>query len=228
MGTTGKPVYMVSGSKGGVGKSIVAMALIHYFQKKEEALLLIDADTANPDVGKAYGKIVDTAHYNLDERDGWMDLSNGLAEKSECTVVINTPARSGEGVRLYGSLLTESIAELDRDLVTLWVINSQRDSLQLLKDYLETITVGTTHVLRNIYHGPERKFELYNNSKIRGIVEAQGKTLNFPDVADRISDQLHSERLTIQRVIETAPVGNRAEVNRWVRECGIVFDEVVQ
>jgi hypothetical protein len=46
-------------------------------------------------------------------------------------------------------------------------------------------------------------------------------------VADRISDLLHSERLTIEKVIEIAPIGNRAEVNRWVKECASVFDGVV-
>jgi hypothetical protein len=223
-----KPVYMISGSKGGVGKSIVSMALTHYLLKREEALLLVDADTANPDVGKAYGKAVETAYFNLDEKEGWMDLANVLGEHSDRTVVINTPARSGEGVKLYGTLLTESMQELDRELVTLWVINSQRDSLQLLKEYVDAIQSGTTHVMRNLYHGPERKFELYNSSKIRSAIEAQGKTVNFPEVADRISDQLHSERMTIQKVIETAPVGNRAEVNRWVKECASVFAEVVQ
>lgn len=222
-----KPVYMVNGSKGGVGKSIFSMAIIHYLGKRDQKVLLIDADTANPDVGKAYGKTIETRYINLDERDGWMDLVNCLAEELDHTVVINTPARSSEGVKLYGALLTESLAEIKRDLVTLWVINSQRDSLQLLKEYMDTVNTGTTHVIRNLYHGPERKFELYNNSKIRTAVEAQGKTLNFPEVADRISDQLHSERLTIQRVIETAPVGNRAEVNRWVKECAAIFDEVV-
>lgn len=223
----GKPVYMVSGSKGGVGKSIVSMAMVHYLGKRGEKILLIDADTANPDVGKAYSKTIETRYINLDERDGWMDLVNCLAEQQDHTVVINTPARSGEGVKLYGTLLTESLAEITRQLVTLWVINSQRDSLQLLKEYMDTVNTGITHVFRNLYHGPERKFELYNSSKIKTAVEAQGKTFNFPEVADRISDQLHSERLTIQKVIETAPVGNRAEVNRWVKECAMVFDEVI-
>ena len=37
----GKPVYMVSGSKGGVGKSIVSMSLIHYLSKRDEKLLLM-------------------------------------------------------------------------------------------------------------------------------------------------------------------------------------------
>jgi hypothetical protein len=219
-------VLMVSGSKGGVGKSIVSMALSHYLLKRNEDVLLVEADTANPDVGKAYGKTVETVYLNLDEKEGWMDLANRLAENPNQSAVINTPARSGEGVKLYGALLSDSLSELQRKLLTLWVINSQRDSLQLLREYLDSMHAGTTYVLRNLYHGPERKFELYNSSKIRETVEIAGKTLNFPDVADRISDQLHSERLTIEQVIATAPLGNRAEVNRWVRECAMVFEQV--
>jgi Mrp family chromosome partitioning ATPase len=67
----GKPVYMVSGSKGGVGKSIVSMSLIHYLSKRDEKLLLIDADTANPDVGKAYGKLKPSTSTWTERTDGW-------------------------------------------------------------------------------------------------------------------------------------------------------------
>ena len=219
-------VWMVSGSKGGVGKSIVSMALTHFLLKRSEEVLLIEADTANPDVGKAYGKSVETLYLNLDEKDGWMDLADRLAEHPKQTAVINTPARSGEGVKLYGSFLSESLGELDRALVTLWVINSQRDSLQLLREYLDAMQCGMAYVLRNLYHGPERKFELYNASKLRETIESRGKTLNFPDVADRISDQLHSDRFTIEDVIANAPLGNRAEVNYWVKECAAAFEQV--
>lgn len=222
----GAAVWMVSGSKGGVGKSIVSMALTHYLLKRGEEVLLVEADTANPDVGKTYGQSLETLYLDLDEKEGWMDLVNRLAERPDQTAVINTPARSGEGVKLYGTLLAESLKEIKRDLVTLWVINSQRDSLQLLREYLDSMLSGTTHVLRNLYHGPERKFELYNGSKIRETIEVKGKTLNFPDVADRISDQLHSDRFTIDQVISNSPLGNRAEVNRWVRECAVIFEQV--
>lgn len=65
-------VVMVSGSKGGVGKSIVSMALTHTLLKRGDDLLLVEADTANPDVGKAYGKTVEN---NLSEpgRKGRLD-----------------------------------------------------------------------------------------------------------------------------------------------------------
>jgi Mrp family chromosome partitioning ATPase len=92
---------MVSGSKGGVGKSTVSMALVHYLTARSEELLLIEADTANPDVGKSYSKMVETVNVNLDEKEGWMDMANRLSEQPDATVVINTPARSGEGVKLY-------------------------------------------------------------------------------------------------------------------------------
>jgi len=220
-------VWMVSGSKGGVGKSTVSMALVHYMQTRGSGLLFVEADTANPDVGKVYGKTIETLYLDLDEKEGWMDLVNRLGDHPEQEVVINTPARSGEGVKLYGALLAEALEELKRRLITLWVINSQRDSLQLLREFLEVMQSGETHVLRNLYHGPERKFELYNGSKLREAIEAKGKTLNFPDVADRISDQLHSDRLTIEEIIAKAPLGNRVEVNRWVRECALLFQEVM-
>jgi hypothetical protein len=223
-----KPIISVTGSKGGVGKSIVSMAVVHYLKNKGEKVLLVEADTTNPDVWKCYRNDVECERLNLDEKEGWMDLTNLLAERPEYLVVINTPARSTDGVNSYGALLTESLPELQREMVTLWVINSQRDSLELLKQYLNAISVGRVHVLRNLYHGPEKKFELYNNSKIRESLESRGgKSLNFPEVADRISDQLHSDRRTIQQVIDSSPIGNRAEVNRWVRESAAIFDEVM-
>ena len=48
-----KPIYVVGGSKGGVGKSLVTMALVHYLKENDDEVFLIDADTSNPDVLKS-------------------------------------------------------------------------------------------------------------------------------------------------------------------------------
>ena len=41
-------IYLVSGRKGGVGKSIVSMALVDYLQMLGVDVLLIETDNSNP------------------------------------------------------------------------------------------------------------------------------------------------------------------------------------
>jgi cellulose biosynthesis protein BcsQ len=71
-----KPIYLVGGSKGGVGKSMVTMALIDYLQQRDKNLLLVETDTTNPDVWMCYRDEVETATLDLDEVDGWITLIN--------------------------------------------------------------------------------------------------------------------------------------------------------
>jgi hypothetical protein len=223
----GKRIYLVGGSKGGVGKSIVSMALIDHLQAAGEKVLLIESDTSNPDVWKAYKELVQCELVDLDDADGWIQLVNMCDEQKDRVVVVNTAARNNRGVAAYGVTLKSTLEELKRELVTLWVINRQRDSLELLKEYLETLGETTVHVLLNAYFGEEKKFELYNRSQLRTSIEQRGgRSLVFPDLADRVSDDLYSKRLAIAGALESLPTGNRAELKRWRSEAGKVLSEL--
>lgn len=221
-----KPIYMVGGSKGGVGKSCVSMALVDALQAREESILLVEADTSNPDVYKMYKDEVKTETINLDDANGWIDLVNVCDANPDATVVINTAARNNEGVAAYGKMLSdeETLKALQRRLITLWVINRQRDSLELLKAYAEALPESAIHVIRNCYYGEEKQFELYNDSKLRATIEGNdGLSLNFPDLADRVSDALYSKRLSIAKGMRELPIGHRAELTRWRNEAHKMF-----
>ena len=225
----GKSIYLVGGSKGGVGKSLVSMAMVDYLVDNGESVLLIDSDTSNPDVWKAYEKVegVESELVNLDEADGWIQLVNLCDSKPDSIVVVNTAARNNKGVSAYGETLNSTLAELKRKLVTIWVINRQRDSLELLKEYMDAIPNAEVHVVRNGYFGDDKKFELYNGSKLRGSVErAGGKSLTFPDLADRVSDDIYSKRLPISKALKDLPIGNRAELTRWRNDVKKMLAEV--
>lgn len=223
-----KPIYLIGGSKGGVGKSLVTMALLDYLTQQEEAGLLVESDTSNPDVWQAYKESVETATIGLDDADGWINLVNLCESKPDSVVVINTAARNNKGVSDYGDTLNSTLAELKRTLVTLWVINRQRDSLELLKKYMDAIPNSVVHVVRNGYFGEEKKFELYNGSKLRASVEERGgKSLTFPDLADRVSDDLYSKRLTIAAAAKDLPLGNRAELQRWRGEVRKMLEGII-
>lgn len=223
-----KSIYLVGGSKGGVGKSLVTMAVVDYLQEQGESVLLIESDTSNPDVWKAYKDSTETELISLDEADGWIQLVNLCDSNLDSIVVINTAARNNKGVSAYGETLNSTLAELKRKLVTLWVINRQRDSLELLKEFMDAIPNSHIHVIRNAYFGEEKKFELYNNSKLRKAIEERGgKSLTFPDLADRVSDDIYSKRMSIAVALKELPIGNRAELMRWRGEAKKVLQEIV-
>lgn len=221
------PMYYIGGSKGGVGKSKLSFALLDYLVVREKKVLLLETDTSNPDVYKAHH-----AHENdglvckitdLDVSEGWIQLVNFAQEYAGHTIVINSAARSNSGIEKYGAMLRETLGDLNRELVTFWMCNRQRDSLELLRGFLNAFPDARIHVCRNLYFGASDKFELYNASKARSIVEKKGKTLDFPDLADRVADKLYSGRIPIWIADKEMPLGDRAELRRWRRLCAELF-----
>ncbi|MGA2809400.1 MAG: protein mobD [Terracidiphilus sp.] len=210
------PIVFVSGSKGGVGKSITTMAVLDYLLTSNRYVKLLESDTTNPDVWKSYGRAVESEVVNLDGIDGWIHLVNSCDAEPEATFVVNTPARNNDAVHEHGSILMDSLQELGRPLVTLWVINRQRDSLELLKSYLEIMNAGVVHVICNGYFGEARKFELYEQSALKQTIQRQGgMSLYLPDLADRVTDALYTGRFTLDEAAKQLRLGDRAVLQSW-------------
>ena len=224
-------IYLCGGNKGGTGKSMLATALIDAFLQRGVEPLLIETDDANPDVFKAHSERLQCAALSLDEADGWIEMINSLDKARGVPVIVNTAARNSTGVARYGQTLKSTLGELGRTMVTMWVINRQRDSLELLADYLDAMPAGAdhqVHVVRNGYFGSAEKFQLYNGSQLKKrIEEGGGLTLDFPDLADRVADQMATQRLTIQGAFKEMPLGHRAELIRWRDEAFKVLGQVM-
>lgn len=223
----GKQIFFIGGGKGGVGKSIVSMAVIDYLKQQNEKVFLIESDNSNPDVWKAYGGSVESEVIDLDIAEGWIELMNLSYNNPESVFVINSAARNKDNIEQFGEMLSQTLPDLKRRLITLWVINRQRDSLELLNHFMTHIQNTITHVVRNAHCGNESKFELYNGSNIRKLIESKGgKSVTFPDLADRVSDDIYNKRMSIELAIKELPIGNRAELLRWRMETHKILVEV--
>ncbi len=192
-------IYWVGGSKGGVGKSMMTVAMLDRLLEQKSKVVLVECDTSNPDVWKAYREQVETELINLDEADGWIHLVNTCDRRREAVVVINTAARNNLAVKQYGRTLDSSLEELGTELVALWVINRQRDSLELLREFIDAVPKAVVHVVRNGYFVDEKKFELYNGSKIREEVEGRG-----------------GKSITLSILPTESPTTSTAGASRWV------------
>ena len=222
-------IFLVGGGKGGVGKSLMSMALLDFLQASERSPYLVETDTSVPDVFKTYKDQIEGEPLNLDEREGWIDLVNVVERRRDNAIVINTGARNQTGVCNFGKTLSKALPQLGRKLVVMWMIDRKRESLELLSDFRDAIPEAEIHVVRNMYLGSEKKFELYNGSKMRAAIETKGgRSLSLPELADRVTDAMNTGRLTIDKALAELSLGDRMELERWREECKEMLSEVIR
>jgi hypothetical protein len=223
-----KALILVGGGKGGVGKSLFSMAVVDFLESTNATPFLIETDTSVPDVFKTYRETIEGELVNLDEREGWIELVNLVDSHPDNTIVINTGARNQTGISNFGKTLSKALPQLDRKLVVFWLIDRKRESLELLSDFAGALPEAVIHVVRNMYLGTERKFELYNGSKMRASIEqGGGRSLNFPELADRVTDAMNKGRLTVAKAAGELSLGDRMELERWREECKEMFTEMI-
>jgi hypothetical protein len=151
--TNPNPIFLVGGGKGGVGKSMLSMALLDYLRSAENAPMLIETDTSAPDVWKAYKGDVESQCIDLEQRDGWLELLDVFDRNADTPTVINTKAANQVGLRKFGGMLTEALRQQKRKLVALWVIERKRDGLELLSGFVDILAADErveVHVVRNL------------------------------------------------------------------------------
>jgi MinD-like ATPase involved in chromosome partitioning or flagellar assembly len=223
-----KAIFLVGGGKGGVGKSLMSMALLDFLRAGGQEPFLVETDTSVPDVFKTYQEETAGELVNLDEREGWIELVNLVESRADSAIVINTGARNQTGVSNFGRTLSKALGELRRKLVVLWMIDRKRESLELLSDFMAAIPEAEVHVVRNLYLGSEKKFELYNGSKMKAGFEGKGsKSINLPELADRVTDAMNKGRMTIAKATGELSLGDRMELERWREECAAMLSQVV-
>ncbi len=223
-----KPIFYIGGGKGGVGKSKLTFALINYFYDKNIPILIIDTDTSNPDVYKTHTPFENenllVKQVNLDISDGWIELVNLADEYDEHFIIINSAARNLAGIEKYSLTLKNTLKELDREFITFWIINRQRDSVELLKHFMTYFNNEKIHVFLNNYFGYREKFSLFLESKTKIALESKdGLIMDFPELADRVADQLYSARVPVFEGLKKFRIGDKAELNRWTELCEKMF-----
>jgi hypothetical protein len=87
-------------------------------------------------------------------------------------------------------MFDEKLHEFNWPFISLFLINQQRDSCEMLTEYMSVVKHGTIHVVRNRFFGMAPSlFELYDTSALRQTVEARdGLSLYLPQLATRVTN----------------------------------------
>ena len=194
-------IIVIGGGKGGVGKSMVTMATIDALLTDNESIVVIESDDSNPDVYKAVHGTVHCEVFSLDDPSGYIALGNFIERHKESWIVVNSAARATSGLIEHSGLLADVVRELGRELVMLWPVNRQRDSLELLKAFLDkAVGFTATYTVINTYFGPPEKFQRYfapapdaDPNRPPKLRERVTGTIIFPELNDNVADNLSDE-----------------------------------
>ena len=203
-------LVIVGGSKGGVGKSIVAAVTYDYFLNKKDNTILVETDTNNPDVFKAYtkknfnGNPLEIHAENVTKDKGWENLLNifDSANRDGRDVVVNTAAENIDAIQRSGA----SLNLFDGDIVTLWVANDKLDSIILLREYVKVVKQRVC-VVKNLCFGSESDFKIYDDSKL--AKELGIPSVYFPELTDSVQDAFYNKRSAIFELDDVLTLGGR-------------------
>ena len=206
-------IIMVGGGKGGVGKSTVVFSVVDFLLTKGEQVVLVDTDDSNPDTYKSLNKLVTSELCNLDAEEGFIKLGGIIESNKDACIVVNTAARATSSIIEHGGILSDVVSELGREIVMLWPMNRQRDSIELLKSFLDgSIGYSATYALLNTYFGASEKFSRFQTSKQKDRVSG---TLIFPELNDLVSDKLIDNRLALSNAEPVLSIAERSALRRY-------------
>ncbi|WP_248886489.1 AAA family ATPase [Acidithiobacillus acidisediminis] len=215
-------IFMVGGGKGGVGKSTVSMALVDSLLERGEQVLLVESDDSNPDTYKALSGIVPCEICNMDTEEGYIKLGGIIEANSQHCIVINTAARATAGLVKHGGILIDVAKEMNREVIMLWPINRQRDSLELLHEFIRnTKGYSATYVIINTYFGEAKKFLRFNESKLKTKVTG---AIEFPELNDLVADKIVDERLALSNADQKLKIAERSALRRYREAAHAAFE----
>jgi len=233
---------VIHGDKGGVGKSMVAQALVDYLITEGEKVAIIESDTQNPDVARMFDKIVPIAHSNVRSENGWMDVMDFVMKHPGHNIIMNTPAGIGEYMKADMTSFAEFLKLQDNpvEMEMWWTMNVQHDSVNLLNEAYKSYGqfFSKVRVVCNLHFANGDKtqdgpFFLWNESPLRTQLEKKnGMTIYFPGLNLRVVAKLFTpgKMMPFSHAADTAlgeavDLGHseRWKLATWISDCKKLF-----
>ena len=189
-----KGLHLVTGEKGGVGKSLWSQVILEYFREKKIKYQLYDADRTSPDVGEIYDPAIyqngaggeykpnnenrgNRIYFSEESEDVFL-ADQLFAMACEQLVIVNLPAQVSVMVDAWLNRGILDLAKQENVEIVFWFItDASPESINLLSESLSTY-VNTVSTVLVINEGLSKQaLDNINNSSIAKLVETQTKAI---------------------------------------------------
>jgi hypothetical protein len=171
-----KTVWMVSGNKGGVGKSLFCLALASALEHRELQYAVFDGDSRTGDVFKAFRrktparlgdfrKLRPESHLCDQDQIFEEALSSLLAGSPH--LIVNTPDGADAVIKKWFDVTLKHTEGGGWDFRLIYLMSDRPDGLAILPELAKSFSF--LYPVRNLHFGPESIFTAFNNEYMQGF-----------------------------------------------------------
>lgn len=230
-------LVIVTGDKGGVGKSTFARGLLHEYLSRNEIPIVFEADKSNPSLERFYGdsgltieKIDITNANKLDE---FVDklasqitsvINNEKNISPDKKVLIDLPAQSNqfffnfiEDMDLFSMI--ENKLKIRTTMVV--VFSRVKDCVIQLESLYKVAGNSVDYlIVKNAFYGEEADFKRYNNSVIRQKIFSEGNCIceiGMPELIEHAFDFIDENNLTFSSAMKAGRISVEGRIKGWTK-----------
>ncbi|AFZ28523.1 CobQ/CobB/MinD/ParA nucleotide binding domain-containing protein (plasmid) [Cylindrospermum stagnale PCC 7417] len=218
-------IVIVTGDKGGVGKSTFARGLLHLYINRQLKYLAYDSDHRNAQLYRHYDSVAPGVKLlDIFTRGGADDLLIDLEKELPPLVLVDLPAQSGLFFENFEKDLGvfDAVKGLGYRVTMVSVLSRVKDSVNILRILHKYCGDRVDYVVvKNLFHGEADKFERYDSSDTRTTLLADGAVeIKMPDLFFKPYDYIDEKNLTFSEVLEDkeANIVIKSRVSAWLKE----------
>ena len=234
-------IHFITGSKGNVGKSAWAEALVAFYTSQKRKLTLIDGDKDVPALTKTHPDAKPIAFSDNPAHTTQPDTITELAyaeskKKKGADLLIDLP---GGGERFLNEWMDDcsldSLAETyGFELIKWWVSDSDADSIKLFQHSVKKYPRIRHVFLKNLGKSFKGQWEAFDGDKsLQKLLKSKNvAVLEIPTVNPLIITTLRVSGITLTEVIkdkefQITNIGTNLRVKTWVARTGLLAERVL-
>ena len=227
-------LYIVTGNKGGVGKSFLATVLADYVLRTEpEKLVVSDSEAAGGqstfwNIMRNDQRIKESEilHWNLGKEQGFEAMANDIERMSDKKVVVDTGASMLAMLTANTDFMTEIQKALDCKIKVIFAVGALPDSAVAARQYIKAIhetadnKIDSHFVMISPTESTPESYVFNNEDDIQKAIKKLGMKTHFYGVVRQdFFDLTMKERKLPSAVLAdlTIPFGTRTKYSLWVK-----------
>ncbi|HEY9828801.1 MAG TPA: division plane positioning ATPase MipZ [Stenomitos sp.] len=216
-----KVLILVTGDKGGTGKSTFARGLLDVLTHHGVKVAAYDGDRRNAQLFRHYRSLEGgVTQLDVMETGGSDRLLDDMESEVAPVMLVDLPAGAGAALEEFEKEtgFLEGATELGYQVSLVSVLSPVRDSVNALRVLMEEMGEQAAYVaVKNLHFGSDVQFEVFDESKAKQeLLRREGLILSMPKLFGETFSLVDNKSLTFRQASQVLVMSQRRRVYQWL------------